>query len=432
MTAQQPDIEATLLAEHARRQQPKRLPSLNATTRNFERVAEDRYRLTISELAITLEIDRLRRERGELTGEFTAICKLPGTMAADGILSIADLNLSSARTRQDRAKLLATRANTRDGLDWFGVMEGFCQAVLAAEKQGEPAVDLRTIARPAADSEIVAGGFPVLRRHPLILFGDGGVAKSYFALWIGGLLVEQGLRVAYFDWELSPEDHRDRLERLFSDGMPRISYARCVRPLVYEVSRLSRIVRDEGIDFAIFDSVAFAADGPPEAAEVAGRYFRAVRQIGGGSLHIAHITKGENADKRPFGSTFWHNGARSTWFVQKSEGAATADASLQIGVFNRKSNLGRLHQPLGFRLDFEDERTLVRRIEVADNAELAGQLSVRQRMTHLLRRGAMTPEAIAEEIEAEPETIKRTVRRYKSLFTVIDGGRVGLLERGCQ
>jgi hypothetical protein len=42
---------------------------------------------------------------------------------------------------------------------------------------------------------------------------------------------------------------------------------------------------------------------------------------------------------------------------------------------------------------------------------------------------AMTPEALAEEVDAEVETVKRTIRRYKKLFTVIDGGRVGLLER---
>ena len=79
-------------------------------------------------------------------------------------------------------------------------------------------------------------------------------------------------------------------------------YARCERPLVYEADRLARIVREHDISYAIFDSVAFACDGPPEAAEVAGRYFRAVRQLGIGSLQIAHISKAENGDKKPFGS----------------------------------------------------------------------------------------------------------------------------------
>jgi hypothetical protein len=188
-------------------------------------------------------------------------------------------------------------------------------------------------------------------------------------------------------------------------------------------------VRDGGIEFSVFDSVAFASDGPPEAAEVAGRYFRAVRQIGGGSLHVAHVSKAENGDQKPFGSAFWHNGARSTWYVKQAEASAGTDV-LQIGLFNRKSNLGRLRPPLGFSVSFSEETTTFRRTDVADSPDLAGQLSIRQRMAYLLRKGALDPGRIAEELEADLETVKRTVRRYKKFFTVIEGGRVGLLDRG--
>jgi hypothetical protein len=59
--------------------------------------------------------------------------------------------------------------------------------------------------------------------------------------------------------------------------------------------------------------------GPPEAADSAADYFRALRTLNMGSLHIAHVTKAEGGDQKPFGSTFYHNGARSTWFVQRSE-----------------------------------------------------------------------------------------------------------------
>jgi hypothetical protein len=111
-----------------------------------------------------------------------------------------------------------------------------------------------------------------------------------------------------------------------------------------------------------------------------------------------------------------------------AEGSAGSDV-LQIGLFNRKSNLGPLRSPVGFSVTFSEERTVFRRTEVADSPELAGQLSVRQRMAHLLRRGAIAPEVIAEEINADLETVKRTARRYKNLFTILDGGRLGLLER---
>ena len=181
--------------------------------------------------------------------------------------------------------------------------------------------------------------------------------------------------------------------------------------------------RDNSIEFIVYDSVAFAGDGPPESAEVAGRYFRAVRQIGGGSLHIVHVSKGENADQKPFGSAFWHNGARSTWYAQ----VANPDANgvlLQLGLFNRKANLGRLRPSIGFNISFTENRTTFRRTDVADNPDLATKLTIKERMQSLLRKGAMSPEAIAEELEANVETVKRTQRRYNKLFVVIPDGRI--------
>ena len=85
-----------------------------ALPRQFDAFGHDRYGLSIPDLGIVLEIDRLRRQHGELIGELSARCALPGARAVNGTISIADLNLSSARARTDRAKLLASRANTRD------------------------------------------------------------------------------------------------------------------------------------------------------------------------------------------------------------------------------------------------------------------------------------------------------------------------------
>lgn len=143
---------------------------------------------------------------------------------------------------------------------------------------------------------------------------------------------------------------------------------------------------DQQIEFAVFDSVAFACDGPPEAAEVAGRYFRSVREIGGGSLHVAHINKGDNAEKKPFGSTFWHNGARATWFVKASEPFDDA-STLTLGLFNRKCNLGALRHPVGFGIEFTEARTAFVRTGIRDCPDLAESMTVRQRMSSVLRHG---------------------------------------------
>jgi len=396
------------------------------TESTFEALHEGAYRMTVPAAGTELSVDFLRRDGAQLKGELLVRCTLAGARTFGGVLSIGDLNLSSARTRQSHAKYLEERAQAKD-IDWTGMLEEFAQRVLAAERTGAPAVLLSDLPRPAPDEALEVDGLPLLARHPAILFGDGGCGKSYLALHVAGNLAGRGLRVAYFDWELAGEDHRDRLERLFGPSMPEISYARCARPLVYEAERLRRIVREREIQFAIFDSVAFACDGPPEAAEVAGRYFQSLRQLGEiGSLHVAHVSKAaEGADQKPFGSVFWHNGARASWNVKLAE-SSPDDRQITVGLYNRKANLGGLRAAVGFELAFGEQTTCVRRVDLQDVPDLAAGLSVRQRMAAALRRGAMTREALAEEIGAKPETIKRTANRYSRQFAVIDGGLVGL------
>jgi hypothetical protein len=197
--------------------------------------------------------------------------------------------------------------------------------------------------------------------------------------------------------------------------MPKIYYIRCERALIYEMDRLSRIVRENKIDYAVYDSIAFACDGPPESAEIAGKYFRAARQIGGGSLHIAHITKSEGGDQKPFGSVFWHNGARSTYF-QKLSDSSPDGKTLSVGLFNRKSNLGGLCPATGFLINFTDTRTFFTKSDPADTPDLAQNMPIRQRMKGLLKRGAMAIEELSEALDAKPDTVRRTAGRYKNEF----------------
>lgn len=392
----------------------------------------DSYRLVVRELGISIEVDYLRRESSQLKGELLVRCNLPGARTFDGVLSHGDFNLSSSRVREGQAKYLATRARTKPAeVDWIGLLEEFCQRVLESDKDGDDLGPLAELERPGPDEALHVIGLRLLARHPVIFFGDGGTAKSYIGLYIAGLLAERGRRVALFDWELAGEDHRDRLERLFGgDGMPEILYGRCTRPLVHEAVRLRRAIRKHKIDYAIFDSISFACNGPPEAAEVANGYFQALRSMGKiGSLHIAHVAKAlEGADKRPFGSTFWHNGARATWNVKIAESMPGLNTTT-IALHNRKANLGPLRPSLAFRFTFTEDSTKVNRIDIADEPDLTVDLSIRQRMALAVRHGSMDPEALGEEIDANPDTIRRTARRYKNQFIILDGGKIGLLQK---
>lgn len=410
--------------------------------REFARVADGHYGLAIDALGITLEVDRLRRDRHELVGELTVRCDLAGARTFNGVLSVGDLNLSSIRARTERGRYLAARAHAPD-VDWIGLLEEMAQQVLTAERHGKAVVSLRDMPKPAPDAQFSVKGLPLLERHPMALFGDGGSGKSLVSLFAAGELSRAGKRVGLFDWELAGEDHRERLEALYGRDMPDVKYQRCDRPLAHMADALGRIVRQERLDYAVFDSVAFACDGPPEAAEVAGRYFQAIRQLGPvGTLHVAHVAKPREGDRsheqKPFGSGFWHNGFRATWFIKLAESDRIGDG-LTVGLFNRKANLGRLHAPIALRVTFKDGRTTVERSDVAESPELATRLSVTQRIRAALRSTSLTREALEEELEGvSADTLKRTLNREIKAGRLVQfpgaGGesRIGLRAPGGQ
>jgi hypothetical protein len=159
-----------------------------------------------------------------------------------------------------------------------------------------------------------------------------------------------------------------------------------------------------------------------------------VRHIGVGSLHIAHVTKAENGDQKPFGSAFWHNGARSTWFV-KADPASEGTDVLRIGLFNRKANQGRLMaSPLAFAVKFDDETVSFRRTDIADSPDLVDKLTIRERITFSLRNGPKTIQTLADELNLDTDTVAKTIHRYLSkgrIFKELSGVKynrlIGLL-----
>lgn len=387
--------------------------------REFRQTDEDSYSLRLVEIGVEFHANFLRRQAYETFGELVVTCTLAGARTVGGsILSRGTFNFSSTEARWRRAKQLADMSKAPE-LDWPRLLEELCVEVLARHAEGEPAVLLADLPRPEIDELLDIDGLRLLKRHPVIIFGDGGAAKSYLSLYVAGRLAQRGLRVALFDWELAGEDHRDRLECLFGEDMPAVWYRRCRHPLIVELDSLRRFAHKEQLDYVVYDSVAFAAHDKPEAAESALRYFSSVRQIGGGSLHVAHTTKAEGGDQKPFGSAFWHNGARATYFMQRS-GESADGRDITVGVFNRKANLGALASPFGFRFSFEPGHTQISRTGLTDVQDLADKLPIRQRVAHLLRRGPLPIHAIAEELGEKAETVARIVRRSDLFMKVTD------------
>ena len=271
--------------------------------------------------------------------------------------------------------------------------------------------------------------------HLSILFGAGDTLKSYLALCVLVAMAEQGIKGLYCDWELVKEDHRERLAALCGPTMPEaIRYAHCDRPLVHEVDRLRRIIRADEIRYVVLDSVAYGTLGDPAEAAAAMDFCRAVGQFGVGALAIAHITKtGDQNDQMPYGSVFWHNSARMTYNVKRSD-AVDDSGEVSLACFNRKSNLGARQGAVGLRVTFADDRVTFTGIDVATIDDMTAMLPLWQRIRHVVKRGPLPLHAIARELNYDNvDSLDRVVRRHKGVFTKINGAdgvqQIALLDR---
>jgi hypothetical protein len=404
-----------------------------AATRDF--VALDgRYLLGVG--PVELELSRLRQTTwGERQGELVVRCKLAGarTIDAEGTISAADFSVSSLRARQERAKHLIARSQAGT-IDWYGLLEEFCSRVLAAERTGQPAVLLREVPAAPPDDVHLVDGFRLPRRHASVLAGAEGSAKSILALHVAGTLAARGVPTAYLDWELDAPDQGARLADLFDGTLPPVVYVRCRGRIADEADRLARVVATHALEYAVVDSISWANDDLLDSA-AAQAYYGTLRRLGVGSLSIAHKAKHDEENRSIFGSTFWMAGARAVWMVQRS--GQTSKDVVELACYPRKNTFGALGDTIGLRLTFDPGRTRVSTFEAASAPDLAGGVSLPQRMHSALASGARSRDDLAAELgDVKPDTFRRALNRAIEKGNLIkfpdaSGGElIGLPARG--
>jgi hypothetical protein len=391
------------------------------------------YETANDRLGITMTADEIERKSGELRALLTVRSTMVGLRTVeDNILKSTQLNFYADRSRNEFAKSLRARCpGDAAELDWEGYLERFTQQVIAAERRGDPAISLRDYVPPETSGsfflpEIFSG------EEVTIWFGDGGSMKSYLMLAacatldrgdasVLGLTPAKKVRVGIVDWEYNPAAHKRRLMRLCPDDMPDIIYIRAERALVHEVDRLRRIAREENIGALCYDSIIGACDGPPESAQVANEFFRAARQVGVPALANAHRTKAEDGDQKPFGSAFWHNLARLTWFIKKSQ---ETNEVVNVAMFNRKNNDGPDFNSKGFSVHFDRAgmRTVITPSMVIDDPVLSEGLPMKERIAQEIRFGPRTMAEIAASADIPLNTVVQTVKRGEGrMFTRVAG-----------
>jgi hypothetical protein len=320
-------------------------------------------------------------------------------------------------------------------IPWKLLLQRACSLVLKRHREGEP-LRVLTVETPVEALSYQINPL-VFRGKATVLFGDGGLGKSTLAL-LSAMCVSTGEAVAgiaalpgralYLDYEDSYDVHVRRMQAIAAchPALARadVHYQACTEPLTALTPTLLRRIQTDGITFLVLDSLA-AATGGDAGAEAATKVFRAIRTLNVGALILAHVPKspGEGQEPSIYGSVFHKNFARSTWEIRKEQEIGSDQAIL--GLFNRKSNLSRLHYPLGLKVTQNEDGSQIRyeSADLSQVAEMVKSLPAPAQIRNFLEDGTpRTAKAIAEGTGLKLDTVKSTLSREKGRKWQMLGG----------
>ena len=403
------------------------------------------FHFTWAEEKVTAKVERVyQHRRGDVSAEITFSTTLvePPSMLQHQMVT----NLLGPKVRSSLAKDCWARYPQLEEKQWAAMVETCFEHVVNRSREGEPPILLVDIDLANEPDDFLL--YPILYRgHITVIFGTGGSLKSTLAAWLAHRVAlgmdGDGENVCILDWESSPQDWARKLHEVatgFGDPepAPNVTYRRMYQPIADDVASIYALGNERDIGLWIIDSGMWACGGRPEEAENAMAMFRSLRSLGGTVLIIAHQNNDENT-KRPYGNVMWVNAPRSVIQVQKGMFTITEN-EVVVGLTQRKVNYGRPFPPMGFSATFEtqDEHryTPGDSVRVAasnplDEADLAANVSMPQRIRHFLKQGRANKDEIIVAMDAGPgkekiiiSTVDRMARGGK--LVRLNDGKFGL------
>lgn len=368
-----------------------------------------RYEDDVSGVEVVLE--RFSERKDGLTAEITVRSQLYDAR----LLHHGRLNLVSTSGKSALVKALQG-CGILDGFDMGFLVEHVTYKSLQRWRQGDPTVDLREVDGHERPRWILE---PFIERSGgNILFGDGGSGKSTLAMAcavtiagacdVVGSVSSEPVPVMVLDWEADEYAAAERINAICA-GMnltekPEIYYRRATSSLAESAPNIRREIAGLEIELVIIDSLGAARGGDPESAETTIKLFNAARSLGVPWLGIDHVPKNLKNPTRPFGSTYTHNLARLTWAVEKVQ--EEGSDNLVLALTNYKSNNGRLHRRLAYRLAFEHEgqddelaAITIARTDAMSVPELVEKMPTKQRILVTLKSGKLATRDVADALD---------------------------------
>lgn len=379
----------------------------------------DVYHVAAPQYGVVFLFERTTLNRGVPSAELTV------TLSEVELTACVDVSLKSADKQSALARTLGLTASH---VPWKTLIPKACTLVLRATREGIPVVTLSTdgVAHP-----LLYDVFPlVYQGKTTVLFGDGGLGKSTFALFIGmgaslgkpvmGMPCRQR-KVLYLDYEDDENTHQRRLSAIYA-GHPElkgahVEYMNLTEPLWAQVHDILKRVATNGSNFIILDSV-LCATGGDSSAESATKLNLAFRKLNCSVLAIGHVAKGSPeapvAAKTIYGSVFFQNLARSTFEVQTHQEAGANDSV--IALVHRKHNLSRAHPSIGLQVSQDEGTTRIQytACNLEEVPEMDKALPLASRIRNLLEASPpLFVEDIAKELNETRNKVRATLSRYK-------------------
>lgn len=384
-------------------------------------LADDTVEITIPTPAgrVTLLFEEMERTTRALDASLTVTCKESGKYPYHQSIN---LNSHSARTelRRDLEGLYSK------DYDWPRVLNISLALARDAYLRQDRGEDAYNIPEPIGDVLLVPP--LVVADGPTIFFGDGSSLKSYMTFTLAACVglgapfcgfQTPMLKVMVIDYEDSRGNFRRRLRRIMrgidsglDDLLPEMLYYWPGKgiPIRDQVDAVRRKCEREGIGLLIIDSAAPACGDDPSDPKATIALFTALKRIGLPVIIIAHINKGGDTQK-PFGSVFWHNEARRTWYVDRAQEEDSDE--LDVALFCRKVNDGPRPSPLGFHVKFDgrDGPVQIELGSVDSVPQFLDQTSDRNRVWSALESGARTIKDISQESGLDYKKVDTVLRR---------------------
>lgn len=385
---------------------------------------------------VVLSLTQCRYERGDLSGLLMVFQNAEFLVAAR-------FNVAAQETRRRLAADLEERTEFRG---WRSLLEDFCRQVIRLDSAGSPPVWLAEWKGSHAEEYLLEPLLPLGK--PTILYGQGGSMKSTLAtaaavaVTTGAALLDAPPRVGrvmVLDWESDSDDWAERATALargmgvaYPEAM--IAHRQCDRPLRHFVESIAGFVQDHDVALLIVDSVGLAAGVGQEGgdpAETTLKLFQAVAPIQCTKLFIDHVSgdgvDNEHGSKRPYGSVYKMNLARSVWEMR----SAHVDGAVEAVLRHRKVNKGRERPNVEFKVRHGEDR-----IELAlspvTSPKLRAGVSLEQRLAELMAdEGAMSVGEAWKKLGdgISYDAVRVCLQRHHDLFFKIARGRYGLKQR---